>query len=271
MSNEEQAGGNRGSSRQVLSGNTIKIIGIILMAMDHVHQMFINQGAPAWLNWFGRPVAAMFLFLCAEGFYYTRSKKRYLLQLLAGFLFMSVMNQVFTRYMRLEQVALINNVFGCLFMAAFYMWIFDRIKQGIAEKKASRILPALGWLLLSWIAAAAIVIALGSGNHAVALALTFIPNPLSVEGGIPLILLGLLFYVLRNHRFLQAALVLAAGVLSWFTLHDAQWLMVFALIPVLLYNGRRGRGGKYFFYVFYPAHIYLFYIIAWFLTRPPAL
>jgi hypothetical protein len=47
---------------------------------------------------------------------------------------------------------------------------------------------------------------------------------------------------------------------------DFQWLMVFAAIPLFLYNGKRGRGGKYFFYIFYPAHIYLFYVIAWFLN-----
>ncbi|MDR2136474.1 MAG: hypothetical protein LBO76_07650, partial [Treponema sp.] len=79
---------------RILSGTGIKIIGIILMTMDHLHQMFIAQGAPAWLGWFGRPVAAMFLFLCAEGFYYTRNKRRYMLQLLGGFLFMTAMNRI---------------------------------------------------------------------------------------------------------------------------------------------------------------------------------
>jgi hypothetical protein len=41
--------------------------------------------------------------------------------------------------------------------------------------------------------------------------------------------------------------------------------MVFAALPILLYNGLRGRGDKYFFYAFYPGHIYLLYLIAWFL------
>jgi hypothetical protein len=75
--------------------------------------------------------------------------------------------------------------------------------------------------------------------------------------------MGVLFYLLRNWRLAQAAVILAAGILTWFSDSGAQWLMVTAIIPVLLYNGRRGRGNKYFFYVFYPAHIYLFYIIAW--------
>ncbi|MDR1059231.1 MAG: conjugal transfer protein TraX [Treponema sp.] len=255
----------RNNSYEILSGNAIKMIGIILMVMDHLHQMFINQGAPAWLNWFGRPVSTMFLFLCAEGFYYTRSKKQYMLRLLVGFFFMNLMNQVLSRSMPLENVALINNVFGSLFMAVFYMWLFDLIKQGITEKKAGKILLALGGFILTWIAGIALLAALNAGNHAAVMVLMFIPNPISAEGGVPLILLGLLFYILRRYRLIQAALVLIAGLLAWFILHSAQWLMIAAAIPILLYNGQRGRGSKYFFYIFYPAHIYLFYGIAWFI------
>jgi hypothetical protein len=108
-----------------------------------------------------------------------------------------------------------------------------------------------------------------SGNRNAALIFLFIPSPLSVEGGFVLVSLGVLFYLLRNHRLAQAALVLAVSALTWYfsrdTPGDYQWLMVFSVIPLFLYNGKRGRGGKYFFYAFYPAHIYLLYCLAWFL------
>jgi hypothetical protein len=244
------------------------------MVMDHIHQMFINQGAPGWLNWFGRPVAAMFLFLSAEGFYHTRNKKLYMIRLLAGFFFMSLMSRVFSIYMPLDGVVLINNIFGTLFITVFYMWLFDIAKKGIREKKGQMVLLAIGGFLLSQLIGLAMMAALSQENRTAAMVLFFIPNPVSAEGGFPLIIMGLLFYILRKYRLAQAAVVLAMGflallpaLLSSLPPQDAQWLMVFALIPILLYNGQRGRGSKYFFYVFYPAHIYIFYIIAWFI-RP---
>jgi hypothetical protein len=252
---------------QMLSGTGLKIIGIILMTMDHLYQMFILQGAPVWFNWLGRPVAAIFLFLCAEGFYYTRSKNHYMFRLLIGFLFMSLVNQLLSRYMFLEHVNLFNNIFGTLLVAAFYMGMVDLIRQGIREKRGRKILLSLGGMLLPWIAGIALVQSLNEGRGNIAVILSFIPNPVSAEGGVALIVLGVLFYILRNCRLAQAGVIVVISVLSALTTGTVQWLMVAAVIPLLLYNGKRGRNGKYFFYVFYPAHIYLFYIIAWFLSR----
>jgi hypothetical protein len=258
-------------SWQILSGTGVKIAGIVLMTMDHLHQMFIAQGAPGWLSWFGRPVATMFIFLCAEGFFYTRDKKRYMLQFLGGFLFMAAMNRILSAAMPMEHIALINNIFGTLFMAAWYMWMVDRVRGGFKEKNPVKILSAIGGMILPLVISFAMVLALQSENRIAAMIFLFIPNPLSVEGGFALVFMGVAFYLLRKYRLAQAALVLVISALSWYSSKDSasgnfQWLMAFAVIPIFLYNGKRGRGGKYFFYVFYPAHIYLLYCIAWFLN-----
>jgi hypothetical protein len=257
---------------QILSGTGVKIAGIVLMVMDHLYQMFAAQGAPQWLNWFGRPVATMFLFLCAEGFFYTRDRKRYMLQLLGGFLFMSAMNRILSAAMPMEHIALINNIFGTLFLAAFYMWMIDRIRAGFTEKNPAKILSAAGGLILPFVISLLMVLALQTKNRTAALVLFFIPSPLSVEGGIALVFTGVAFYMLRKYRFAQAVLILVISAFIWYSSKDNpasgdfQWLMAFAVIPLFLYNGKRGRGGKYFFYVFYPAHIYLLYCAAWFLN-----
>jgi len=43
---------------------------------------------------------------------------------------------------------------------------------------------------------------------------------------------------------------------------DYQWLMIFSLPIMLLYNSKKGKSWKYFFYVFYPAHLVLLTVLA---------
>ena len=37
------------------------------------------------------------------------------------------------------------------------------------------------------------------------------------------------------------------------------WILALPLL--LLYNGKRGKGHKRFFYIYYPAHVYVLYLI----------
>ncbi|MDR0721218.1 MAG: conjugal transfer protein TraX [Treponema sp.] len=252
---------------QILSGTAIKVIALVLMVMDHLYQIFYAQGIPAWFNWLGRPVATLFIFLCAEGFYYTQSKKRYMLQLLLGFLLMSGIAMGLSHFMPLESVVLVNNMFGTLFMSTFYMLMVDLLRTSITAKKTSRILLVLGGMILPWIIGFGLLVIISENllTWPLAMILLFIPNPIVVEGGFVLVFMGVLFYILRKFRLAQMGVVLLISVFSALTTKNAQWLMVSAIVPMWLYNGQRGRGGKYFFYIFYPAHLAIFYIIAWFI------
>ena len=42
-----------------------------------------------------------------------------------------------------------------------------------------------------------------------------------------------------------------------------EWYGALAALLMLCYNGERGRGPKRFFYVFYPAHVYILYALSW--------
>jgi hypothetical protein len=269
------AEGQKKEKRLPLSGGAIKAIGLALMVVDHLHQMFINQGVPGWFSWLGRPVAAMFLFLCAEGFHYTRSRKLYILRFLAAFVLMNFANLALNKFLYVENVVLINNMFGTLFMSVFYMLMIDLFREGLREKMGSRILLALGGIILSLVTGIVLLSLISRGaslNFMGIVLFLLVPSPFTVEGGFFLVAAGVLFYLLRKYRPAQALVPAAAGLFALLAGRtesglpgSSQWLMLFAALPVLLYNGRRGRGGKYFFYIFYPAHIYLFYLAAWFL------
>lgn len=49
--------------------------------------------------------------------------------------------------------------------------------------------------------------------------------------------------------------------------NDFQWMMILALPIILKCNGQRGWGHKLFYYVFYPVHLYLLWLIGAVLVR----
>ena len=73
----------------------------------------------------------------------------------------------------------------------------------------------------------------------------------------------ILFYKFRTNRIAQIIVIVVISVIAHlFDPTGVQWMMIFAAIPMYFYNGERGSGNKNFFYIFYPAHIYLLWILA---------
>lgn len=281
MSNDmEQPRGNTAVFGKGLTGNAIKMIGVVLMMFDHLHQMFIAQ-APVWFNMLGRPVLPIFIFMCAEGFYHTRSRKRYISLLFIGAVIMNIGNLVLGHAIRIvpdipeHGVELINNVFVTMLMLALYLLFIEMVRTGIKEKKPGKIAGGIGLMLVPIAVTAVLMILMYSIDYSVTpifnIAFLIIPNLLTGDGGFPVVLLGIAFYYLRKWRWAQMALLAVYGALHFYTGmgsgYNIQWMEVFAIIPLLFYNGQRGKGSKYFFYIFYPAHIWGLYTIAWMLWR----
>lgn len=256
---------------EILNITTIKLFAVILMFMDHIHQMFAAAGAPVWLTMAGRPVFPLFLFAAAESFHYTHSRKKYLQRLLFASWGMTLLTLLLQRAVPNENVVLMNNAFSTFFMAGLYMLFWDWFIEGVHKKETKLVIKSVLCCFIPVLCALPqfLIIMLSMSGRVsfsairyISVATLFIPNILTVEGGYALVLLGVLFYIFREKRIIQIMILLILSFLTYRTGGGFQCLMSLAAIPMALYNGERGRGMKNFFYVFYPAHIGILYLIS---------
>lgn len=228
----------------------LKLLGMTLMVLDHMNQFL--PGMPTWFGWFGRIVAPIFFYFIVEGFYHTRSRVKYMLRLLMWAVITKLGSTLIQLALPSETVSVMNNIFLSLLMGLLLL-------TAIEWTKKTRYY-ALGTLYI-------ILTVIGG---------TF------TEASILGVAMTLIFYLFRERRSLMAIayviamLLIAVGlgslgippdeVFSYDNLFvlNYQWMMIFAIIPILLYNGERGyhaKWSKYMFYVFYPVHIWILYTI----------
>lgn len=264
MQNQIQAGASP-PKYQVLTGYGLKLIGIVLMVLDHLYEMLYPFGVPIGLRMAGRACMPIFLFMAAEGFHYTRNRKRYMMRLLIGFWLMGIGNMLLSRFMPLDDIVLINNVFGTMFLSTFYMWLIETIKDGVKQKKPVMIVLSIGGMLLPIASFFLITQAVAASVSVGRILMILLPSILTTEGGFAAVVLSVLFYLLQRFgrlvQMLPLALVSILSALSG----GFQWMMIFSAIPLLLYNGKPGRKSKWFFYIFYPTHIYILYVVSYLL------
>lgn len=254
-----------------LTGFQIKLIALFLMIFDHVYYFFaFTDKVPLWFKWIGRSVAPIFIFMVVEGFIHTRNRTKYMTRLYIGSLVMTFGNQWITEwFQRNDNVALMANIFATLFLITVYLTIIEYLGKGIKER---RIMPVvLGILGLVLPIALGIFMMMNLHIPGMIHAIFLLPTPMFVEGGPVFIALGILFYLTHDKKILQLILyaLVSIALIPWqnFSLQglfydNFQWLMIGALPLLALYNGQRGKGMKYLFYVFYPVHIYGLYILS---------
>ena len=273
------------AKRAGLSGTALKTIALVLMVLDHIHYFFdFTDAVPEWFSMVARLSAPLFLFCTVEGFAHTHDRKRYFLRIWAIATAMGTV-EFFMMYADVLRrgddfyplnAIMQNFVILCIIWQGIDWLRQRRFVRGVLAAAAPILWPFCIVALLTLfpkIQDAPI------GSAVLAWVITA-PLPLwtsITDGGWSFLAGGIVLYALYNHKRLRlvvwaAMTFLCDFVLVYLQVHSLpdfafsqmftvnyEWLGVFAVIGMALYNGQRGSGHKQLFYWFYPAHIYLLY------------
>ena len=223
-----------------LNANQIKYLLAALMVLDHLPHV-PGLVPPVWEAIFHavtRCVAAGFAYLAVEGFLHTRNLRRYQVRLWGSAAIMAAGNWLLNGLLAERGVHISNNIFLTLALGVSILALaFPRYSLTLEAKR------------IRWAGA----------------------------GFLPFILITYCCRQrqgLRNLLYLGLALILFA--LSYSTygswqepltmlLYNSDWLFISVLPLLALYNGQRGKQSafhRYFFYVFYPLHLWLLALVA---------
>lgn len=194
------------------------------MALDHTGAVLYPS--QIWLRCLGRIAFPIFCFLIVEGFFHTHDVRRYMGRLGIFALISEIPYDLAFRGVPLEYAH--QNVFFTLLIGIGMMVLLERNREWPVK--------AVILLLAMWLA-------------------VLIRSDYNFRG----VLLIFVFYIFHESRWLA---VTAGGFWNFLYQGVIQKYGVLSVLPLALYNGERGRKMKYFFYIFYPAHLLLLYGIS---------
>lgn len=226
---------------QRLSGSTLKIIAMVSMLIDHAavtllfaYVAYTPMEAAEWeicntiytlMRNIGRTAFPIFCFLLCEGFFYTRSRTKQAARLLV----FAALSEIPFDLASLGTLSWgLQNVFFTLLIGYLVIW-------GMEESKARLKSLHMTACIFIWIAGAVLAELLHTDY-----------------GWKGIVLIGIL-YLFRFNR-------VAAGVVGYLSMLWEPWCFP-AFLLIQGYNGKRGLPLKYVFYLFYPLHLLLLYLL----------
>ena len=202
---------------------TLKMIAIITMLIDHIGLVFFPE--VMLFRIIGRISFPIFAYVLAEGIHYTKDITKYILRLGIFALLSEIPYDLAVMGSVLEFSH--QNVFFTLFFGVLMFWGMSKTKNIILQYGI-----------------VAIVILLCQ----------FLNTDYSDIG----ILMIFIFSVFRQRRIEK---LLIAGLILIGLTGGLQLYALLALPLIALHNGEQGPKIKTFFYLFYPAHLLILYIV----------
>ena len=213
----------------VLNGNTLKLIALIAMTIDHAGEILFPN--ITFLRIIGRVAYPIFAFMIAEGCFYTKHKYRYFFEVLGiGALCQIVYLVMFGSF-----------YMNIMIVFAFSILIIFAIQKSINTKKTGMIILTVSLAGLAFFLS------------------VILPNyvkGLQFDYGFIGIMLPVVVYLVPVFKLKLAAFATGLIVLAVFNNPSIQCWSLLSIPLLMLYNGERGKLKiKHFFYIYYPAHI----------------
>ena len=272
-----------GANRQGLASATlIKIIALFFMTLDHLgaygFELPVIRSNTSLLRLAGRIAAPLFLFFVVESMKHTKDRKRLLVRLYCAAMITGVCNAIVAACFSF-QVS-----FGNIYQS--YVWVIciillldktilyfknNQIVRSVCTGVGGVLLVLLihlwDTLLLDYYSLSRLTdldIQVWRIVHLISRVFVFPPR--SVEYSVLFLALGVIWYYQKS-KAIQCVTLFVFCVLGFCGIGNNipmfsfiagnQWVMIGAIIPILLYNGKYGSGYKYFFYIYYPVHGYV--------------
>lgn len=217
------------------SGNTLKLLAAICMLIDHMGAILFPQILA--LRIIGRLAFPIYAFMIAQGCRHTRNKLRYFLGVFLLGLFCQGVYAIFSPVDRLNILLTFS---ASILLLYCVLWL-----ESSAEKSQ--------WLHVTAAALCLVV---------TALVVYYVNLKLHFDYGLWGCLAAVLAGLFPTEKKSPLP-VLRLGIALLGTAHTSGSIQLYSLLalPLLLcYSGHRGKYKmKYFFYIFYPAHLALLY------------
>lgn len=217
---------------KLLNSMHLKLIALITMIIDHTGAIFFS-GQDLY-RIIGRLAFPIYCFLLVEGFFHTKSREKYAARL---FIFALISELPFDYAFFGGLNGSHQNIFFTLFLGLSGIWISENFRHKN---------PLVS--IAGFVGAAALA------------------SLLNTDYTILGILYILIFYFARSmpHGLKELYILLAIGTATSFLSGSIQMYAIFAVIPIMLYNGKpglRSRLVQYGFYAAYPVHLMILYLI----------
>lgn len=233
---------------QILNRDTIKYMAMFTMLLNHIAHMFLTKGTPVYeiledIGFFTAPVMCFFL---VEGYGYTRSKRKYGLRLL---LFAALSQIPFQLAFGSQGMNMIYTLLCCFLILV----VMEKVASPMLQSTLCALLTmatVIGdWPLIAPVLT--ILLANGAGSR----------KKQALGFGASYLLFSALN--VQNYMFGEQGNWTAYAVFH--SLLSGLGILAAAVAVLVLYNGKRARRGrnfaKWFFYIFYPVHLLVLYMI----------